>query len=98
MRLRGSRSARSRPDTKRGGRRSTADPQGTGAPLLDEARREDEGAADLAERVERSVVRAGPAGGEIGSLSGIVRSIEPSLGARELRLVVQLRRDDFSTT
>jgi hypothetical protein len=26
------------------------------------------------------------------------RSIEPSLGERELRLVVQLRRDDFSTT
>jgi len=34
----------------------------------------------------------------IGSRSGIVRSIEPSLGTRELRLVVQLRRDDFSTT
>jgi hypothetical protein len=34
----------------------------------------------------------------IGSRSGIVRSIEPSLGERELRLVVQLRRDDFSTT
>jgi hypothetical protein len=33
-----------------------------------------------------------------GSRSGIVRSIEPSLGERELRLVVQLRRDDFSTT
>ena len=30
--------------------------------------------------------------------SGIVRSIEPSLGERELRVVVQLRRDDFSTT
>jgi hypothetical protein len=29
-----------------------------------------------------------------GSRSGIVRSIEPSLGERELRLVVQLRRDD----
>jgi hypothetical protein len=28
----------------------------------------------------------------------IVRSIEPSLGERELRVVVQLRRDDFSTT
>ena len=34
----------------------------------------------------------------IGNRSGIVRSIEPSLGERELRLVVQLRRDDFSTT
>lgn len=34
----------------------------------------------------------------IGSRSGIVRSIDPSLGKRELRLVVQLRRDDFSTT
>ena len=34
----------------------------------------------------------------IGRRSGIVRSIEPSLGERELRLVVQLRRDDFSTT
>lgn len=32
----------------------------------------------------------------IGSRSGIVRSIEPLLGQRELRLVVQLRRDDFS--
>jgi len=31
----------------------------------------------------------------IGSRSGIVRSIEPSLGERELRLVVQLRRDDL---
>ena len=30
----------------------------------------------------------------IGSQSGIVRSIEPLLGERELRLVVQLRRDD----
>lgn len=33
----------------------------------------------------------------IGSRSGIVRSIEPSLGERELRLVVQLRRDHSST-
>jgi hypothetical protein len=33
----------------------------------------------------------------IGSRSGIVRSVEPLLGERELRLVVQLRRDDFST-
>jgi hypothetical protein len=32
----------------------------------------------------------------IGSRSGIVRSIDPSLGERELRLVVQLRRDDLS--
>ena len=32
----------------------------------------------------------------IGSRSGIVRSIEPTLGGRELHLVVQLRRDDFS--
>jgi hypothetical protein len=32
----------------------------------------------------------------IGSRSGIVRSIEPLLGQRELRLVVQLRRDDLS--
>jgi hypothetical protein len=31
----------------------------------------------------------------IGSRSGIVRSIEPSLGERELRLVVQLQRDDL---
>ena len=30
----------------------------------------------------------------IGSRSGIVRSIEPRLGERELHLVVQLRRDD----
>jgi hypothetical protein len=30
----------------------------------------------------------------IGSQSGIVRSIEPLLGERELRLVVQLWRDD----
>jgi hypothetical protein len=34
----------------------------------------------------------------IGSRSGMVRSIVPLLGERELRLVVQLRRDDFSTT
>jgi hypothetical protein len=34
----------------------------------------------------------------IGNWSGIVRSIEPSLGERELRLVVQFRRDDLSTT
>jgi hypothetical protein len=33
----------------------------------------------------------------IGSRSGIVRSIEPSLGEHELRLVVQLGRDKFST-
>ena len=33
----------------------------------------------------------------IGSRSGIVRSIEPLLGERELHLVVQLRRDDFFT-
>jgi len=32
------------------------------------------------------------------SRSGIVRAIEPSLGERELRLVVQFRRDDLSTT
>ena len=32
----------------------------------------------------------------IGSRSGIVRSIAPLLGERELRLVVQLLRDDFS--
>ena len=32
----------------------------------------------------------------IGSRSGIVRSIDPLLGERELHLVVQLRRDDFS--
>jgi len=32
----------------------------------------------------------------IGSRSGIVRSIEPLLGQRELHLVVQLRRDDLS--
>ena len=34
----------------------------------------------------------------VGSQSGIVRSIEPALGERELRLVVQLRRDDSSRT
>jgi hypothetical protein len=33
----------------------------------------------------------------IGSRSGIVRSVEPLLGERELRLVVQFRRDDSST-
>ncbi len=33
----------------------------------------------------------------IGSRSGIVRSIEPLLGERELRRFVRLRRDDFST-
>ena len=32
----------------------------------------------------------------IGSRAGIVRSIDPLLGERELRLVVQLRRNDFS--
>ncbi len=32
----------------------------------------------------------------IGSRSGIVRVVEPLLGERELRLVVQLRRDDHS--
>jgi hypothetical protein len=32
----------------------------------------------------------------IGGQSGIVRSIEPLLGERELRLVVQLWRDDVS--
>jgi hypothetical protein len=32
----------------------------------------------------------------IGSRSGIVRSIDLLLGERELHLVVQLRRDDFS--
>lgn len=32
----------------------------------------------------------------IGSRSGIVRSIEPLLGEREQRLVVQLRRDEAS--
>jgi hypothetical protein len=32
----------------------------------------------------------------IGSRSGIVRTIEPLLGERELRLVVQLRRDEGS--
>lgn len=34
----------------------------------------------------------------IGSQSGIVRSIEPLLGERELRLIVQLARDDLSAT
>jgi len=34
----------------------------------------------------------------IGSRSGIVRSIEPSFGERELRLVVQLERDDILMT
>jgi hypothetical protein len=33
----------------------------------------------------------------LGSRSGIVRSIEPPLGEHELRLVVQLRRDHFTT-
>jgi hypothetical protein len=33
----------------------------------------------------------------IGSQSGIVRAIEPLLGERELRLIMQLRRDDLST-
>ena len=32
----------------------------------------------------------------IGSRSGIVRAIEPILLERELRLIVQLRRDDLS--
>lgn len=32
----------------------------------------------------------------VGSHSGIVRSIEPLLGERELRLVVQLLRDDVT--
>jgi len=31
----------------------------------------------------------------IGSQSGIVRSVEPLLGERELRLVVQLTRDEL---
>lgn len=31
----------------------------------------------------------------IGSQAGIVRSVEPLLGERELRLVVQLTRDEF---
>jgi hypothetical protein len=34
----------------------------------------------------------------IGRRSGIVRSIEPALGEREPRVVLRLRRDDFSTT
>lgn len=33
---------------------------------------------------------------EIGRHSGIVRSVEPLLGERELRLVVQLLRDDLT--
>lgn len=33
----------------------------------------------------------------VGSQSGIVRSIEPLLGTRELHLVVQLWRDDPSS-
>jgi hypothetical protein len=33
----------------------------------------------------------------IGSQSGIVRAIEPLLGERKLRLIMQLRRDDLST-
>ena len=33
----------------------------------------------------------------IGSQAGIVRTVEPLLGERELRLVVQLSRDDFSS-
>ena len=32
----------------------------------------------------------------IGSQAGIVRTVEPLLGERELRLVVQLSRDDLS--
>jgi hypothetical protein len=32
----------------------------------------------------------------IGSQAGIVRTIEPMLGERELRLVVQLWRDDLT--
>lgn len=32
----------------------------------------------------------------IGSQSGIVRDVEPLLGEHELRLVVQLRRDELS--
>jgi len=34
----------------------------------------------------------------IGSHSGIVRSVEPLLHERELRLVVQLRRDDAAAS
>ena len=34
----------------------------------------------------------------IGSRAGIVRSIEPALGEPELRLVVELRPEDFSRT
>ena len=33
----------------------------------------------------------------IGSRAGIVRDVEPLLGERELRLVVQLTRDDLET-
>ena len=32
----------------------------------------------------------------IGSQAGIVRTVEPLFGERELRLVVQLSRDDLS--
>ena len=32
----------------------------------------------------------------IGSRTGIVRAVEPLLGEHELRLVVQLTRDEFS--
>ena len=32
----------------------------------------------------------------IGKSAGIVRDVEPLLGERELRLVVQLTRDEFS--
>ena len=32
----------------------------------------------------------------IGSSAGIIRAVEPLLGQRELRLVVQLTRDEFS--
>jgi hypothetical protein len=33
----------------------------------------------------------------IGSRTGIVRDVEPILGERELRLVVQLTRDEFDS-
>lgn len=33
----------------------------------------------------------------VGGQAGIVRTIEPLLGERELRLVVQLRRDESAT-
>jgi hypothetical protein len=33
----------------------------------------------------------------IGSRTGIVRDVEPLLGERELRLVVQLTRDEFDS-